>query len=235
MAPMKRHTRPTLAIPPQAAPASAASRPTTEASHASASDPAPLAWGDPRGRSRRRPMIIVGTVDPEWLVDRVSSDVDQVLGIMTEDALGQSFASSVHFDDRPLLLATIGAAFGAHRGADCGLRILRADGRWLFCNVHVSPLGRLPRFAFVITPVDEAASGGQPDAMCSVVQLPALATLSTRELDVVGRLVGGQRVPAISREIFLSQGTVRNHLSSAFHKLGVASQQELIDLVQAAS
>jgi DNA-binding CsgD family transcriptional regulator len=182
----------------------------------------------------RRPMIIVGTVDPEWLVDRVSSDVDPILGVMTEDALGQSFISSVHLDDRSLLIATIGEAFSAHHGVDCGLRILRADGRWLQCNVHVSPLGRLPRFAFVITPVEESAAG-PVEAMCTVIQLPALATLSNRELDVVGRLVGGQRVPAISREIFLTQGTVRNHLSSAFHKLGVGSQQELIDLVQAAS
>ena len=71
--------------------------------------------------------------------------------------------------------------------------------------------------------------------MCTVAQLPALATLSARELDVVTRLVGGQRVPAISREIYLSQGTVRNHLSSAVHKLGVTSQQEIIDLIHTAA
>ena len=230
MAPMKRRTPQAPAIPPQASPSPTPAPATT---HVSAPDPARPTQSGPRDGHGRAP-IIVGTVDPEWLVDRVSNEVSAVLGVTTEDALGQSFVSSVHLDDRSSLLTAIGEAFSSRRGVDCGLRMLRADGRWLFCSVHVSPLGRLPRFAFVITPVDAGGSEGRPDAMCSVAQLPALASLSTRELDVVGRLVGGQRVPAISREIFLSQGTVRNHLSSAFHKLGVTSQQELIDLVQAA-
>jgi DNA-binding CsgD family transcriptional regulator len=59
-----------------------------------------------------------------------------------------------------------------------------------------------------------------------------LARLSSRELDVVSRLLTGDRVPAIAQQLFLSQGTIRNHLSSAFAKLGVSSQQELIALLR---
>jgi GAF domain-containing protein len=62
-------------------------------------------------------------------------------------------------------------------------------------------------------------------------EVAALSRLSNRELDIVGRLAHGDRVPVIAETLFVSQSTVRNHLSSAFRKLGVSSQQELIDLL----
>ena len=55
---------------------------------------------------------------------------------------------------------------------------------------------------------------------------------ATREIDIVARLVSGDRVPAISKALFLSQSTVRTHLSNAFRKLRISSQQELIELVR---
>jgi diguanylate cyclase (GGDEF)-like protein/PAS domain S-box-containing protein len=57
------------------------------------------------------------------------------------------------------------------------------------------------------------------------------ARLSTRELEIVTRLARGKRVPAIAAELFLSQGTVRNQLSSVYRKLRVRSQQELLDMI----
>ena len=59
-----------------------------------------------------------------------------------------------------------------------------------------------------------------------------LTRLSARELDVVNRLLAGDRVPAIAKLLYLSQSTVRNYLSSVFAKLGVKSQQELIALLR---
>jgi DNA-binding NarL/FixJ family response regulator len=41
-------------------------------------------------------------------------------------------------------------------------------------------------------------------------------------------------VPAIAAELFLTQGTVRNQLSSVYRKLGLSSQQGLLDLIHAA-
>ena len=61
-------------------------------------------------------------------------------------------------------------------------------------------------------------------------QVSGLHRLTTRELDIVARLLAGDRVPAIAKAVFLSPGTVRNHLSNVFHKLGVGSQQQLIEL-----
>jgi DNA-binding NarL/FixJ family response regulator len=59
-----------------------------------------------------------------------------------------------------------------------------------------------------------------------------LGRLSCRELDIVRRLVGGDRVPTIAASLYISQSTVRNHLSKVFRKLGIHSQQELIVLLR---
>lgn len=62
--------------------------------------------------------------------------------------------------------------------------------------------------------------------------VPGLDRLSRRELEVVRMLLRGDRVPVIARQLFVSQSTVRNHLSSVFRKLRVRSQQELIVLLR---
>jgi DNA-binding CsgD family transcriptional regulator len=56
--------------------------------------------------------------------------------------------------------------------------------------------------------------------------------LTERELEIVRRLVAAQRVPAIARELFLSQSTVRNHLTAVYRKFGVHSQVELLELLR---
>lgn len=61
--------------------------------------------------------------------------------------------------------------------------------------------------------------------------LPRLAArgpypLSRRETEVVQRVAGGRAVADIARELHLSPHTVRNHLKSAYRKLGVHSQAE---------
>jgi DNA-binding NarL/FixJ family response regulator len=62
--------------------------------------------------------------------------------------------------------------------------------------------------------------------------VPGLAELSTRQVEVVTRLLRGQRVLTIAREMFLSPSTIRNHLSTIYRKVGVASQADLLDLLQ---
>jgi DNA-binding NarL/FixJ family response regulator len=60
-----------------------------------------------------------------------------------------------------------------------------------------------------------------------------LSRLTAREREVVVRLMDGERVPGIAADLFLSQSTVRNHLSSIFRKVGVHSQAELIRVLRA--
>ena len=69
-------------------------------------------------------------------------------------------------------------------------------------------------------------------------QLPALANeprlgkLTSREWAILTRLLDGQRVSAIAAGLYVSQSTVRNHLSSIYAKLGVHSQVDLIRLIR---
>ena len=68
-----------------------------------------------------------------------------------------------------------------------------------------------------------------------LASLPELADLSTRQWEIVTRLVQGDRVPAIARSMFLSQNTVRNYLAAVYRRLGVHSQQELIERLRGRS
>ncbi|MDQ1739703.1 MAG: hypothetical protein QOE53_1355, partial [Pseudonocardiales bacterium] len=81
---------------------------------------------------------------------------------------------------------------------------------------------------------ERAAQLGSPAdlAQHSGRALPGLERLSRREIEVVRMLLLGDRVPVIARQLFISQSTVRNHLSSVFRKLRVSSQQELIVLLR---
>ena len=56
--------------------------------------------------------------------------------------------------------------------------------------------------------------------------------LSPREREVLVLVGQGHRVPSIARELFVSAGTVRNHLSAIFKKVGVTSQAALHDVLQ---
>jgi DNA-binding NarL/FixJ family response regulator len=57
---------------------------------------------------------------------------------------------------------------------------------------------------------------------------PALAGLTERQTEILRRVVRGERVPNIARELVVTASTVRNHLSSIYRKFGVHSQSELM-------
>ena len=57
--------------------------------------------------------------------------------------------------------------------------------------------------------------------------------LTSRQSEVLGRLVGGERVSTIAKALFVSQSTVRNHLVGIFKQFGVHSQSELLALLTA--
>lgn len=52
--------------------------------------------------------------------------------------------------------------------------------------------------------------------------------LPARQREIATRLVAGERVSHIAREMYLSPSTVRNHLTAVFRRFGVHSQVELI-------
>jgi len=52
--------------------------------------------------------------------------------------------------------------------------------------------------------------------------------LTPRETDVLVAARDGSSVAAIARRLFLSEGTVRNHLSSAIGKTGAGNRAEAV-------
>jgi len=97
------------------------------------------------------------------------------------------------------------------------LRTPDGGGSWDFATGHAIDVGSR-RFGLVSYPVPYAQ----------------LENLSPREIDIVARILRGERVPTIARSLYLSASTVRNHLSSIYRKVGVHSQVELIEALQPA-
>lgn len=133
----------------------------------------------------------------------------------------------------------------------------------LLCEVLITPLRPSPGYAIVLRPVPtpaldlrdsgaltvipnrshraaqaggSAPGGSAPGGLRGVSDcgVPGVGRLTTREMQIVSRLLNGHRPPGIARDLFLSQSTVRNHLASVFKKLGVASQEALLELFRGA-
>jgi two-component system sensor histidine kinase DesK len=56
--------------------------------------------------------------------------------------------------------------------------------------------------------------------------------LTAREIDVLQAARGGATISAVARALFLSEGTVRNHLSSAIGKTGAADRAEAVTIAE---
>ena len=57
---------------------------------------------------------------------------------------------------------------------------------------------------------------------------PSLAYLTSRQRQILTRLVRGERTQTIAAEMYISPSTVRNHLTAIFRKFGVHSQAALL-------
>ena len=124
------------------------------------------------------------------------------------------------------------------------LRAAAPDVRVLICTTFGRP-GFLRRAmqsgasGFVVkdTPAEQLADAVRRVHAGLRVVDPALATdslvsgespLTARETDVLRAARGGAPVAAIAKRLFLSEGTVRNHLSSAIGKTGATNRTEAV-------
>jgi len=69
-------------------------------------------------------------------------------------------------------------------------------------------------------PRRRASDGAAPDG--------ELATLTGREREILALVAGGANNQAIADQLFISEKTVRNHLTAIFDKLGVSSRSQAI-------
>ncbi len=119
--------------------------------------------------------------------------------------------------------ATLVSAFAlATSGINDEVRVRMRDGQGAVQTVSAAATlldaGDRPHFELSLT--TEAARGA------------LLPELSDRQWEVVSRLNRGERVVTIATAMYLSQSTIRNHLSAIFEKVGVHSQRELLDALR---
>jgi len=205
--------------------------------------------------------MVLGTVDSLWRVDRVSQDVTPLLGITPEQCVGRPVLGIVHPFDVPGLLAAVEHARRGERAVRLMLRVTVGTDDWSEVTVVLATVapGDPPPLAFALIRYDAVADGPGDSSRESrleahmmriadelhaagliprLQQLPSLSDeprlgkLTSREWAVLTRLLDGQRVSAIAAGLYLSQSTVRNHLSSIYAKLGVQRQVDLIRLMR---
>jgi DNA-binding CsgD family transcriptional regulator len=215
--------------------------------------PDPAALGEalppPEGTTAE---AVVGSTDPHLTVDRVSTDVAALLDHRAADVVGQSLFRLVDTSDVTPLLKALARSSDTGSGTSLVVRPQLFGFRASSCQLLLLPMEPSPSFAFAL--LDEESADAMTSALgmkqalwqfdegvrsatasrmaAELPSAPRLGRLSGRELEIVMRLMHGDRVPAIAESLFLSPSTVRNHLSAVFRKLRVGSQQELIHLLR---
>jgi DNA-binding CsgD family transcriptional regulator len=205
--------------------------------------------------------VVLGTLDSFWRVDRISQDVSPLLGLTPEQVIGQPVLGVIHPSDVPALLAGVEHARRGERAVRLVLRVSASSHDWTEVTAVLTTVapGDPPPVAFALLRYDPGAESSRDGSrelqleahmlriadelhaaglIPRLPQLPAqsdeprLGKLSSREWAVLTRLLDGQHVSAIAAELYVSQSTVRNHLSSIYAKLGVHRQVDLIRLIR---
>jgi DNA-binding CsgD family transcriptional regulator/PAS domain-containing protein len=207
----------------------------------------------PSGSERGLKVTAVASLDPHWRFSDIDHAEDLV-GQPAEAVTGTSLVDLTHPDDVPALLFAF-ARTTSDVHASLGMRLRHLDGSWRSVDVDMtlSEADQPYELALTLTErdADSAAQGGRVAELSerlrriahevhssglvlergsgsNGVAPEALDGLSPRQAEILHRLLRGERVPMIAREMFLSASTVRNHLSMTFQKFEVHSQQELL-------
>ncbi|MEY2436569.1 MAG: hypothetical protein QOF97_1405, partial [Acidimicrobiaceae bacterium] len=101
-------------------------------------------------------------------------------------------------------------------------------------SAELSRISELEQHLWQVAGIVEASGVLQGfGPMRDMTTLPEVNNLTTRQWEVLARIVRGERVPTIAAELHVSQSTVRNHLSVIFKRFGVRSQPELLRVIDA--
>ena len=195
------------------------------------------------------------TLDDHWRIAHISTNASTVLGRPPTQLFRGSILELTHLGDLAALLLGFARATTDPR-SDVRIR-LRQDHTWRPSRAVITRLegdGTVPFSLIVVRAPDPDAQdpsgasqlAGHLRRIASQIEaagilaplmqtaaalgVPATADLSPRQWEIASRLVHGDRVATIANQMYLSQSTVRNHLSAIFQKFGVHSQSELLTL-----
>jgi DNA-binding CsgD family transcriptional regulator len=220
----------------------------------------PFSSGRPMGWEEDASPVI-GIMNSDLRIERVSNDTEALFGRSVSELVGTPMLDLIADEDAEGLLDAWKEASVGQRGVTVNLVIrsrVEPIPESLHCEVLLLPLHPSPSCAFVFLPTRSDVSGiAVTDDLSAILgrlgrgaqiaelargvfhgiterEIPGVNSLTTRELEIVTSLLEGNRPPGIARRLFVSQSTVRNHLGSVYAKVGVNSQQELIDLFRLA-
>jgi len=196
--------------------------------------------------------VAVGVADSHLQILSVSRDIRDVLYVEPDDVIGTSLLDLVELDAPFGTVVDPLATTVVHRQA----KVRRADGRWSEACLLVGGPTRAggSDVSFAVSAAVAALTAPLTDRIAeleqrlriiglevraagllegvadlpSVSDHPQLRELTTRQWDILSRLLRGDRTPTIAAELYISASTVRNHLSAIFQKFGVHSQPELL-------
>ena len=199
--------------------------------------------------------MVFGALDRDWCFTDLSVEAVERLGWPTGDEGRTRVQDIVHPSDVPVVLALLGRAAVGKDATTMYVRVKGPDEEWLPACISVSALYAQapPRFGVAITFLakDQGRHLERVDVLeeelwhlaadvrarltrvVSDPDAPEVSGLTERQNEIVRRLLGGQRVQGIARDLCLSPSTVRNHLSATYQRLGVNSQSELIEKMRA--
>jgi DNA-binding CsgD family transcriptional regulator/PAS domain-containing protein len=201
--------------------------------------------------------MVLGITDDSWLITSISSEITELLGTVPDEIAGKRLLDLVPEEDAGKL-RDADRFVNAQSSVAKGIRIRSANGEFRRLCCVLTALTTAGGRCFILLPEPDPASLGdglrvaqleghlrrisaEVDAsgvLQSVGTLPEssrverIGELSTRQWEVLARLLRGERVATIARVMFISQSTVRNHLSAIFERFGVHSQAELLALLQ---
>ncbi|MBV8982513.1 MAG: PAS domain S-box protein [Acidimicrobiia bacterium] len=193
--------------------------------------------------------IVLAMTDRDWRLEYVSAD-PQLIGRPGRDLRGAPLLGFVHPSVAAEFLEAASRAATERMAVSVRTRLRVGEDGWADRYVLLVPMDEHdpPRLGIVVTagPLTEGAAPAESihphvlhsalearatkalRALPSLAGSPAAADLSPRQVEIISRLINGENVEQIAKSLFLSQSTVRNHLTAIYRKFGVHSQAELL-------
>jgi DNA-binding NarL/FixJ family response regulator len=194
-------------------------------------------------------------LDETWRVRDIQMLGDRIVGWTPNELVNNSFLERLHPDDVPVLLFALARATSGS-SASALVRLRDPDGIWyaaevvpaivsddetslvaLVLGAEAEPVvgSAAPSISAIPTElrriadhIETAAVVAPLAEVTAALGLAGADELSSRQWEIVRRLVRGERVSTIAAEMHLSRSTIRNHLTAIYAKVGVHSQEELV-------
>jgi DNA-binding CsgD family transcriptional regulator len=182
--------------------------------------------------------------DHDWIVELVSSDIDKILGLRPVEFRGSSLLGMLQPAEVPTFILAVSRVAADGGGATLRTHLRGAGGRYVETIGMVVTMCQHspPRLGLALAPPSTRALGAPSTfgreitvrggevlgGMDQFRRQPSCQNFSTRQWEILTRLVRGERTEDIAKALYLSPSTVRNHLTAIYKKVGVHSQVELV-------